>query len=489
MDLRKNLIAVSVIAASTTLAGCGDSDDVSSNDNNTDNSVTAQGRITGFGSIYVSGVRYDTSDANFIVDGQPGNESDLELGKLVTVTGTATNNEGIATSVYFDDDVDGIISEVSLNQKGVGTIKVMGKEVTVDENTLIEFYTTAINTLDEAIYNTSTGVQYIAEVSGYSNGLGNVHASRIEIKSFDPLVHQLEIKGYVTDLSESTNSFMIGEMNIVYGNTTIFDDMTSATLENGLHVEAKGLSFDAQGSLIADEIENETSSGILSGNSDDEYEIEGVVGTVSSESFTLNGLTVHYDQSTLGTNLLVENAIVEVDAYRDSQSRLFADEIERDELDDDYHNGIELKGVVQNYDLTNNTIEVMGNTFQITTSTMIKDEYSQIRYFSLSDISWTAGNHYVEIKAYHDNSGNLLVSKLKYQGISNNETDELEGTLIVDQSGTNVMGIAVDFGSLTPPASGTRVEMEGTYSSGVFTATSLEAEPVDISSSNSNSSS
>jgi len=492
MNLKKNLIAVSVLAATTTLVGCSDSDDGDSSlsDKTTpSSSVTAQGRITGFGSIFVSGVQYDTTGASFTVDGESASEDDLELGMMVTVSGTSAGTAGVASSVHFDDDLDGIVTAVNLDQKGVGTVSVMGYEVTVDANTLVEFYTNQINTLTQAIYDPNVGIQFIAEVSGYSDGLGNIHASRIEIKAFNPLTDYIEIKGYVNNLDTNMNTFMVADMNIVYSNATVYDDMTSAMLADGLHVEVKGRGFDGQGRLLADIIEDETNSGLLSADSDDDIEIEGVIGSVNTESFTINGVTIYYDQNTLGTKLLVENAIVEVDAYRDNQSRLFADEIEPDELDDDYHNGLELKGLVQNYDLQNNTIEVMDTTFQLTTSTMIRDEYTNIRYFSLGDITRSSGNHYVEVKAYLDDNGELIASKILYEGISNNETDELEGPLSMNQGGANVMGIPVDFGSFATPAAGMRVEMEGAYSGGVFTATSLEAEPIDSASSDTNSNS
>ena len=489
MNLKKNLIAVSVLAATTTLVGCGDSDDGDSSLTASSSSVTAQGRITGFGSIFVSGVQYDTTGASFTVDGQSASEDDLELGMMVTVSGTSSGTSGVASSVHFDDDLDGIVTAVNLDQKGVGTVRVMGYEVTVDANTLVEFYTTQISTLTQAIYDSNAGIQYIAEVSGYSDGLGKIHASRIEIKEFNSVNDYIEIKGYVKNLDTNTNTFMVADMNIVYDNETVYDDMTSTMLADGLHVEVKGRGLDGQNRLLADIIEDETNSGLLSADSDDDIEIEGVIGSVNTESFTINGVTIYYDEKTLGTELLVENAIVEVDAYRDNQSRLFADEIEPDELDDDYHNGLELKGLVQNYDLQNNTIEVMDTTFQLTNSTMIRDEYTNKRYFSLGDIAWSSGNHYVEIKAYLDDNGDLIASKILYEGISNNETDELEGPLSVDQSGANVMGIPVDFGSFTTPADGMRVEMEGAYSGGVFTATSLEAEPIDSVSSDTNSNS
>jgi len=115
------------------------------------------------------------------------------------------------------------------------------------------------------------------------------------------------------------------------------------------------------------------------------------------------------------------------------------------------------------------------------------DEYTKQRYFGLDDINWGSGSHYIEVKAYLDNGGNLMASRLIYEGIGSGETEELEGVLSIDETGPNVMGIAVDFGAQPTPANGMRVEMEGVYSSGMFYATSLEAEPIDNTSSDTNS--
>ena len=494
MYANKRLIAVSIVASAALLAGCSDNSDddeldLTNNPELSNDGTTAQGRITGFGSIFVSGVKYETDNATITVDGQPASEDDLQLGQIVTVRGVSSGNTGNAVSVSYDDIVDGIVTNVNLDQNGLGNITVMGYDVTVDANTITEFYTSNITTLAQAVYDQNVGIQYIAEVSGYSDGNNMIHATRIDVKDHNPVNGYIEVKGYVNNFDANSATFAIANMTVAYNTATLFDDMTETMLADGMLVEVKGNGFDAQGRLLADRIENEVNSGASSGAVDDDYEIEGVVSAISSDQFVLNGYTIFYDQNTLGTEYLTEGALVEVDAYRDDQSRLFAVEIEPDELDDDYHNGLELKGLVQNYDLQNNTIEVMGTTFQLTTSTMIRDEYTNIRYFSLGDIVWSSGNHYVDVKAYLDDNGELIASKVLYEGISNNETDELEGPLSMDPSGANVMGIPVDFGSFATPASGMRVEMEGAYSGGVFTATSLEAEPIDSVSSDTNSNS
>ncbi|MGD8572819.1 MAG: DUF5666 domain-containing protein, partial [Gammaproteobacteria bacterium] len=355
-------------------------------------------------------------------------------------------------------------------------INVMGYSVQLDTNTLVEYYTMDINTLEQAIYDPNVGIQYVAEVSGYSDGQGDIHATRIEIKSYDAINAYLEVKGFVQNHSQMNQTFSIAGMNVTYSNVTQYDDMSPAMLNDGLHVEVKGRGFDAQGFLVAEKIENETLSGIDNSDVNDDLEIEGVVRSLSSDSFVLNGYTIYFDENTTGTEVLSENALVEVDAYIDSQSRLYAYEIDVDELYDDYHNGIEMKGLVQEIDTANGTVRVMDKTIAVTSSTMIRDEYTKMRYFNLSDINWSAGNQYVEVKAYVDSDGNLVASRLIYEGSGSGETEELEGTLSIDGSGANIMGISVEFGSFGVPATGSRVEMTGIYSSGVFYVEDFEAE-------------
>ena len=494
MYANKRLIAVSIVASAALLAGCSDNSDdddldLTNNPELTNDPTTAEGRITGFGSIFVSGVKYETDNATITVDGQPASEDDLQLGQIVTVRGVSSGNTGNAVSVSYDDIVDGIVTNVNLDQKGLGNITVMGYDVTVDANTITEFYTSNITTLAQAVYDQNVGIQYIAEVSGYSDGNNMIHATRIDVKDHNPVNGYIEVKGYVNNFDANSATFAIANMTVAYNTATLFDDMTETMLADGMLVEVKGNGFDAQGRLLADRIENEVNSGASSGTVDDDYEIEGVVSAISSDQFVLNGYTIFYDQNTLGTEYLTEGALVEVDAYRDDQSRLIAEEIEPDQLDDNYHDKLEMKSLVQDVDFVNNTVQVMGKTIQLTSSTMIWDEYTKQRYFGLNDINWSSGSHYIEVKAYRDSNGTLMASRLNYEGPGSGETEELEGLLSIDQTGPNVMGIPVDFGAQSTPADGMRVEMEGVYSSGMFYATSLEAEPIDSASSDTNSNS
>ncbi len=72
--------------------------------------AVAQGAITGFGSIFVNGIEFETDSSSFDVDDDSvATEGDLALGMVVTVIGTI-NNDGVtgsASSVEYDDEVEG----------------------------------------------------------------------------------------------------------------------------------------------------------------------------------------------------------------------------------------------------------------------------------------------------------------------------------------------------------------------------------------------
>src|SRR6267378_3907561 len=54
-------------------------------------STVAYGPVTGFGSIFVNGVEYVTSNAQIRIEDQPGTESQLLVGEVVTVTGSVNS--------------------------------------------------------------------------------------------------------------------------------------------------------------------------------------------------------------------------------------------------------------------------------------------------------------------------------------------------------------------------------------------------------------
>lgn len=56
--------------------------------------VTTTGVITGFGSVHVNGVEFDTDSTDFDSDDDVADETELKVGQVVTLTGTK-NDDGV----------------------------------------------------------------------------------------------------------------------------------------------------------------------------------------------------------------------------------------------------------------------------------------------------------------------------------------------------------------------------------------------------------
>lgn len=99
MNIRKIILAASVMTGRNGSRFSGYS-------TNSGHKETVQGRIAGFGSIFINSVKYET----FYAD-----------------------------SMGFNGDEEGVITQVKPERNGVGTNVVLDYTVTVDENTIIEF--------------------------------------------------------------------------------------------------------------------------------------------------------------------------------------------------------------------------------------------------------------------------------------------------------------------------------------------------------------
>ena len=97
-----------------------------------------QGKVTGFGSIYVNGKKFNTDSSEFYVDGNPdGTQDDLAVGMIVTLGVEISDGvyTGKALEVFYDDEVEGPIAAVV----DVGTggsqkqIDVFGQSIIIDD--------------------------------------------------------------------------------------------------------------------------------------------------------------------------------------------------------------------------------------------------------------------------------------------------------------------------------------------------------------------
>ncbi len=248
--------------------------------------IVAQGTITGFGSIFVNGIRFDTDAAMISIDGNAAaTASDLRLGMIVTVVGRldAGGQTGSADAVVYDDSLEGPVNMVTTDVDGDSqTLDVLGDTVVADRAATVYDGPTGFNFASIATLD-------VVRVSGFRDGDDRLVATRIEkIGEFDPMnpgATEIEVSGLVSGLMGM--SFTIRTLTVnMDGNTEVPD----GPVMDGQLVEVEGVMQSAT-SVLANEVELEDD-----GLPDDagEVEIEGVVNTfVSLSDFRVAGVAVN----------------------------------------------------------------------------------------------------------------------------------------------------------------------------------------------------
>ena len=270
--------------------------------------VTAVGSITGFGSVYVNGTKYEVESGTIIaVEGEAekmGDDSRLLLGMKVRVVALSSNGQRTASSIEFDEDLRGPIESITPDGSDptIGTFTVMSQIVTVDATTVF----------DDDIGNNDgvAGIDFrdlqlamIVEVSGFPTEDG-ILATRVDRElddlGGDPDIGQpdvdddeLELKGFVESVAGDGSSITVNGVVFIIDASTIFDDGLLLNEDLiGVFVEVKSDIVGADFVAVRVEREDDFSDGDRSG----EFEIEGVLQMVDTAStpntFTINGTTV-----------------------------------------------------------------------------------------------------------------------------------------------------------------------------------------------------
>lgn len=349
-----------------------------------------QGKITGFGSIFVNGIEFDTNQSQFEVDGDTTlTESDLSIGMVVKITGNINSNglEGIAENVEYDDEVQGPIATMSVPTAGQKTLTIFGHTVIIDESTT-SFDGTSFNTIKQ---------DDIVEISGFRTSTTEIEATFVKKTGIFEIGEDVELKGTISSLT--SNSFKFGTITITYDNDTEIED--GIALADGLFVEVEGELQNAT-SILAKEIEAEDEDF----EEGDKVSLQGVISNLQGDLFTINGQQVDAGNAELspantvlsnGLNVEVEGSIV--------NGVLIAEELELREGE------ARLQASVFAVDLTNKRIEFRflagsGSVFVVTDNqTEFEDESASSGTFSLSQVM---PNDFLKIEGI--GSGNQIIA-------------------------------------------------------------------------------
>lgn len=366
-----------------------------------------QGPITGFGSVFVNGVEFETGTSSFDVNGDNSlTQSDLSIGMIVTIKGSVNNDglTGTATSLVYDKEIDGPISNVPSFVTGSNnsqkTFSILGYTVIAD-NLSTHYKNTSFDTLTQ---------NDLIEISGYVTGNNQLFATLVKKSSdtFVPGSSEVEMKGNISALTST--SFNLSGITINYSIATNIN-IDASQLSEGIYVEVTG-TLGADNSISADKIEQKS---VGFENSDNEISLSGVISNYGSNSnFTINGQVIDASNATQlepldALSLLKDGLSIEISGTV-TNSIFIAKSLELD------LNNIKLSATIISTDPITNTIQ-LGFT-NITGSIEVKtdnstqfDDDSSANIDNLSFAGLSDGN-FIEIEATKKTNG-IFISKLK----------------------------------------------------------------------------
>jgi hypothetical protein len=188
--------------SATGLTACGGGSDLASVGVGGTGSFTS-GRITGFGSIIVNGIRYEDSSADISSDDSAFRRQDLRLGMVVAVQGgPVVDGRSTATRIVLNGELLGPIGS-----KGVNSLVVLGQTVTISDSTVFA----GVAGLD------ALNANDVVEVHGTADSANNsILASYVEKKVG---VNDYRIQGRVTAHDANAKTFSLDTLQLNYSNT------------------------------------------------------------------------------------------------------------------------------------------------------------------------------------------------------------------------------------------------------------------------------
>jgi len=419
------------------------------------------GVISGFGSVFVNGVEFDTSGAKILVEGTSATEAELYVGMKVQVEAVGTS----AKTIVFEPDLVGDIQGIDFT---TNTLTVLGQTVQVDLYTIFDGIAdiTGLNTGDTV------------KVSGFFMADGSILATYIKRVS---IAASFKISGYVSNLDTTNKTFQINTLLVDYSQLS-----TPPSFDNGTLVAVKGY---ISGNLF---VATELNVIAMSFNPGEEVEIEGVITTVLSQTeFEIQGLRVRTTPQTsyrYGNSAdIAVDVRVEVEGTVESTGVIVAGRIEFKSHSD---REISIAGNVEAVDPHNQTLLLNGVVVHATMTTVFLDQTHPSMPFSLSHIQ---PGDFVEVSGFVDQNGAAVAMTVERE--SAGEIKLMGPVDSPDQANFILLGVHVDTSGVTTfldendnPITRTQffssikagdiVEAEGTYSNGLFSAWILKIERI-----------
>ena len=395
-----------VVSVSLFLSACGSSDD---EDVPLLPNATSSGVISGFGSVYVNGLRYVTESASIRENGSESSEEALQLGmKVIINANQSANNDPTALEVKYIADAIGEIKAIDLV---TNSLTILGQT----------YFITDATKFDSVTFN-ELRLNDIVELSAFEDDQGTFVVSYLTAND-EATEHQL--LGTVSKLSKITQTFYIGSLLVDYADAEV-----KGSFSNGVKVSIKSDAVPNSGEFSADEVSVQglvlviggtlTVSGVIDDFNRDErtIEIEGRKYILADASDFTQG-----DEDSLSEGDQVSLIATVIQGESELQTPSYPITSIRVELD----NEVSLEGIVAG--ITDTGFIIFSQAFTVDEYTQYKDDSAQaLRYFNLADI---AIDDKLAIDAY-EVDGVLISRKVEREGTGVNDSGPHEVEGIVD---------------------------------------------------------
>lgn len=358
------------------------------------------GPITGFGSVYVNGVRYATSGADIEIDGVKATLGDLKVGQVVDVKGTMDGSAGRADVIRYHHNLEGPVTAID----GL-TLVAMGQTVLVSSDTSLGA-PIAIDPSQVEI--TGLAIGDVVEVSGLIDEEGRIEALRMDLRLHDGAY---DVYGTASDVAPALKTFRINALVVDYSTANVEDFVSGAPADGDL-VLVTGLEFAPSGEFIANKVELRYDPEVMPAGGD-LLNVQGVISDFESATdFVVAGWPVTTTSATVYENGTVadlgEGAMVCVVGVLDDNGVLVATRIR-------FHveSSVRMVSAVSAIDAANARLTVFGLQVSTDRNTRFEDESAAgMEPFGLGDLHT---GDWVDVRGYEypADSGKVFATRIE----------------------------------------------------------------------------
>ena len=436
-----------LLLAGLLLASCGDGGSSTAGIEGTGSPVAASGTVTGFGSVYVNGQRFDDNQAQVLINGQPASTADLKPGMQVQLEARQQGANLRATRISYDRHAFGQL--VAIEQVDAETLRleILGQQLLAPSDAVFDGVDFA-----------SLAVGDWLEVSGLLQPAGEADsllATRVVKRE---AAAQVDLEGSISQFNPLQQRFHIEALTVDYSQAS-FANGSAAALGNHIRIEVQGVL--EGGLLVAQTISFKPAAPAPAAQTRVLY--EGLVSEfVSLADFRLGDWRVNAQGANLalGQSGDIANGLrLALEGVMDASGVVQASKVYVQQPSQ-----VKVRGQVEAIDLARNELSLMGQVYSATELTAFEDRSSLAnRYISLAQL---AVGDYVELFARAEGDDWLV---LRIRRLNDGGMVQLSGPLnrIESSSLVVVMGVQVDISGLEDSAwilelnPGTRVSLSG----------------------------